>query len=69
MVVMDRSPISEPVAQFHFKNRIFVTEFSPYECSANLLAVGFQESILIVEVKLPEEDDSIKVKQCLYLFV
>lgn len=60
MVVMDRSPISEPVAQFHFKNRIFVTEFSPFECSANLLAVGFQESILIVEVKLPEEEDSIK---------
>ena len=58
---MDRNPISEPVAQFHLKNTVYLTEFSPYECSANLLAVGFQKSILIVQVKLPEEDDSVQV--------
>jgi len=59
-MVMDRNPISEPVAQFHLKNTVYLTEFSPYECSANLLAVGFQKSILIVQVKLPEEDDSVQ---------
>ena len=60
-MVLDRAPISEPVAQFYFSSRLFVTEISPYECSANLIALGLAESVIIGQIKLPEEEDSCKV--------
>jgi len=59
-MVLDRMPISEPVAQFSFASRIFVTELSPYECSGNLIALGLAESVVIGQLKLPEEEESCK---------
>jgi hypothetical protein len=46
---------------FSIGARIFVTEFSPFEWSSNLLAVGLANSVLIGQIRLPEEDDSCKV--------
>ncbi len=47
---------------FSIGARIFVTEFSPFEWSSNLLAVGLANSVLIGQIRLPEEDDSCKVR-------
>ena len=60
-MVLDRSPVSEPVAQFQFSSRIFVTELSPFEWSANLIALGLADSVIIGQIKLPEEDESCQV--------
>jgi len=57
-MVVDRAPISDPVAQFSISSRVFVTEFSPWEWSANLLALGLDDSVLIGKIKLPEEEES-----------
>jgi len=57
-MVLDRAPVSEPVAQFKFSARIFVTEFSPYEWSANLIALGLAESVVIGQIKVPEEEEN-----------
>lgn len=39
---------------------MFVTEFSPFEWSSSLVALGLANSILIGQIRLPEEDDTCK---------
>lgn len=56
-MVVDRAPLSEPVKQIELPYRVYVTEFSPFEWSANLLALGLADSVLIGQIKLPEEDE------------
>ena len=55
-MVVDRPPLSEPVKQIELPYRVYVTEFSPFEWSANLLALGLEDSVLIGQIKLPEEE-------------
>jgi len=48
----------EPLHRISLPSRVFCTEFSPFEWSANLLAIGFQSSLTVGTVWLPEESDS-----------
>jgi len=56
-MVLDRSPVSEPVKQFAFSDRIYALEFSPFDWSSSLLALGLADSVVIGQVKFPEEED------------
>nr|ACO10666.1 Nucleoporin Nup37 [Caligus rogercresseyi] len=39
--------------EFPIKERAYVTEFSPFKASANLLAIGTESRVLIYEINLP----------------
>jgi len=39
--------------------RVTVTEFSPFQWSSNLLALGFHSSLSLIQVTFPEEDPSV----------
>lgn len=47
----------EPMHRIPLSSRVFCTEFSPFEWSASLLAIGFQASLTVGQVWLPEEGD------------
>ena len=64
-MVLDRSPVSEPVKQFAFSDRIYALEFSPYDWSSSLLALGLADSVVIGQIKFPEEEEEeIEVRAC-----
>jgi len=47
----------EPQHRVPLPSRVTATEFSPFEWSASLLAIGFQSSITLATLWLPEEGD------------
>jgi len=47
----------EPLYRVPLSSRVFSTEFSPFEWSASLLAIGFQSSLTVGQVWFPEEGD------------
>lgn len=58
MVMMDTAGCrDEPLHRIPLASRVFCTEFSPFEWSAGLLAIGFQSSLTVGQVFLPEEGD------------
>jgi len=61
-MVLDHSATTGgvPTHRVPVSGRVFVTEFSPFEWSSNLLAAGFASSILIGQLKFQEEDDKVK---------
>jgi len=59
-MVLDHSSGGVPTHRVPVSDRVFVTEFSPFEWSSNLLAAGFTSSVLIAQIKFQEEDDKIK---------
>jgi len=59
-MVIDTSSQGLPTHRIPVSGRVFVTEFSPFEWSSNLLAAGFASSILIGQVRFQEEDDKVE---------
>lgn len=58
MVMLDTTGgRDEPLHRIPLSSRVFCTEFSPFEWSASLLAIGFQSSLTVGQVWLPEEGD------------
>jgi len=58
MVMLDSAGCrDEPVHRLPLTSRVFVTEFSPFQWSSSLLALGFQSSVTLAQLWLPEEGD------------
>jgi len=57
-MVLDSGHNDEPVHRVPVSSRVFVTEFSQFQWSAGLLAVGFQSSLTIGQCYFPEEEDN-----------
>jgi len=58
MVMLDSTGCrDEPLYRIPLSSNVFCTEFSPFEWSASLLAIGFQSSLTVGQVWLPEEGD------------
>jgi len=57
-MVLDSSSVNrdEPSHRVPLHSRVTVTEFSPFQWSAGLLALGFQSSFSLVQVTFPEEE-------------
>jgi len=64
MVIEHCGSSGVPTHRYPVSGRVFVTEFSPFEWSSNLLAAGFASSILIAQIKFQEEDDKISGFDC-----
>jgi len=56
--MLDSATRDEPLYRIPVSSRVFSTEFSPFEWSASLLAIGFQSSVTVGQVWFPEEGDS-----------
>lgn len=57
-MVLDSGHHDEPVHRVPVSSRVFVTEFSPFQWSSGLLAVGFQSSLTIGQCWFTEEEES-----------